>query len=146
MQVTSKQVRILHATLGWIAARPKEAAASFYRHLFELAPETRDLFVFDLERQGDKLIATLSTIVLRIEDWPSIEPDLIEMGMRHVAYGVQQKHYPVTEQALLAMLKDMGGEHFDAEVETAWRAAYALMAGVMSDAINRRLGGALLER
>jgi hemoglobin-like flavoprotein len=54
-----------------------------------------------------------------------------QLGRRHVAYGVQPRHYAVVEVALLWALEKTLGEAFTPEVRQAWTDVYALLATTM---------------
>ena len=49
-----------------------------------------------------KLMATLGTVAMRIEDWPALRPEIEQLGLRHLAYGVRPEHYAPTGEALQA--------------------------------------------
>ena len=142
MEFTSRETELLQRSLAAVSAEPRRAAELFYADLFRRLPETRDLFVADMGRQGGKLMATLNAVIPRIGDWPSVEAQVEELGLRHVAYGVLPEHYPPTGLALRTMLAEVLGPDYSAEHDAAWARAYDALAGAMIAAIERRKSAA----
>ena len=106
-------------------------AESFYRRLFELDPSLRPLFPEDMHEQRLKLMTTFNIAVNGLRHPSSIVPILQKLGRLHADYGVQATHYVTMGDALLWTLQQCLGEQFTAEVESAWVAAYALIAEAM---------------
>lgn len=108
-----------------------EAAAVFYNHLWEIAPETKAMFHnTDMTQQGMKLMQTLGVIVRSLHDLDSITPFLRDLGQRHIGYGVSREQYTLVGSALLAMIAQCLGDDFTPETGEAWDAAYALIASI----------------
>jgi nitric oxide dioxygenase len=61
--MTPQQVNEVQASFAKVIPIAVRAAALFYGRLFEMAPETRALFHSAMDRQGRKLMSTLTTIV-----------------------------------------------------------------------------------
>ncbi|MEM9734995.1 MAG: globin domain-containing protein [Pseudomonadota bacterium] len=138
MELTPHQADLLKRSLGPLVAEAGRASQLFYGHLFRLAPETEALFINDMTRQGDKLMATLSQVILRIETWQAISTEVAEMGLRHTAYGVAPEHYHPTGEALHLMLAEMLGEAYTPELREAWNTAYWALARAMIRAVEER--------
>jgi len=138
MDITTKEADLLKETLAAVSADPRRAADLFYDELFHRMPEARDLFVSDMSRQGDKLIATLNVVILQIQNWSSIETDVEDLGLRHVAYGVRPEHYAPTGAALYEMLQKILGDTFTDAHRAAWEKAYQVIANAMINAIEKR--------
>ena len=119
------------------------AADLFYRRLFELRPQYRELFSGDLERQKGKLIRMLSFVVKALDFPPSAWKDdvpvdadlllvLLALGRRHSElYDVADDAYGPTGEALLWALNYGLGEAFTDEVKDAWLHVYTLLAATM---------------
>ncbi len=139
MEFSEEETKRLRYMLACVNSDPETAARLFYDHLFQMLPEVRDLFVSDMARQGDKLMATLNTVILQIDNWSSIETQIEELGLRHVAYGVLPEHYAPTSAALRAMFTELLGKEFSGDNEAAWNKAYNALASTMISAIERRM-------
>jgi hemoglobin-like flavoprotein len=129
-----RQIALVQDSFAQIIPLPDEMAAYFYDRLFALAPEVRPLFKGDMAQQGRKLVLTLATIVNGLEKLDRIMPAARELAIRHVRYGVKEKHYDLVGSALLDTLRAKLGSAFDRETEAAWAEAYQLLSTVMIEA------------
>lgn len=107
------------------------AAARFYLHLFDAAPELRPLFRGDLKRQGDKLVQMLDWLVARLDTLPELMSALEALGRRHAGYGVRPSHYDRVGAALMLTLAEGLGPHFTPAVKRAWGCVYLVVADTM---------------
>lgn len=131
-------IRILEATFAEVARNKDGAAALFYERLFALDPALRQLFLnADMREQQVKLMAALGFVVGSLRDLSRVVPVLEDLGARHVAYGVEDRHYETVGAALLQTLSLAFGEQFTAEVRAAWSAAYGTVSSVMIEAARR---------
>ena len=110
---------------------PERAARLFYGRLFELAPDTRSLFGRDMDEQGRILIRSLATIVTGLARFEAMIPTLRDLAVRHVGYGVEQRHYVTVGIAIVDMLTIVCEDEFDASSRAAWLEAYKLIADTM---------------
>ena len=125
------QITLVQHSFAKVAPITETAAEIFYADLFATAPEVRPLFKGNMNEQGMKLMTTLGAVVNGLRDLDRIVPMAEELAVRHVAYGVEPGHYDAVGASLLRTLGQGLGGDFTPEVETAWRAAYATLAGVM---------------
>jgi ferredoxin/hemoglobin-like flavoprotein/tRNA A-37 threonylcarbamoyl transferase component Bud32 len=125
-------VQIVQDTFEIVARRRVEAAALFYELLFQVDPSTRPLFATtDMARQGDMLMSVLSTAVRGLDRFEELRTTLRELGKRHVAYGVELRHYDAVEQALLEMVRRLTGQEFSHDVRLAWARIYSELTAEM---------------
>ena len=122
--------RVRDSFVNGLFARER-AARLFYDELFALAPETRVPFRDDLDEQGRMLIEALCRIVTGLDRAELMLPDLTALAVRHVRYGVEERHYAVVGAALLYMIRELSGAAFGTETEQAWCEAYGLVSGAM---------------
>ncbi|MEQ8699273.1 MAG: globin family protein [Bauldia litoralis] len=122
---------------SWTAVTPiaDTAADLFYQRLFEIDPTTRPLFgATDMAAQRTQLVAALAAVVAGADRPEELVPTLEALGRRHVAYGVEDRHYDSVGAALIWTLEQGLGDGFTEAVREAWTAAYALVSGVMREA------------
>jgi hemoglobin-like flavoprotein len=112
----------------------ERAATLFYNRLFYLAPETRTLFRSDLEEQGRMFVEALAKIVTGLDRLESLLPELKALAVRHVRYGVEERHYAIVGSALLHMAQELAWPMFNTGTEQAWSEAYAVVSGAMIEA------------
>lgn len=131
MRLGDEDAEAIRASFRAVCVDARGAAESFYRHLFEVAPATRRLFIADMDRQGVKLINTLAVVVAQIQNWGALAPMVEDLALRHLAYGVQPDHYAVVGVALRKMLAERLGAQWTPAIDTAWARAYAAIAAAM---------------
>ena len=129
--MTPAQVQALRASWALVEPIGDEAARLFYARLFELDPSLRRLFSGDMAAQGRKLLAALRATVAAVDRFDALRPVLAELGARHRGYGVRAEHYDTVGAALLWTLQRGLQQHYSAEIDAAWRAAYGAVAQAM---------------
>jgi hemoglobin-like flavoprotein len=132
--LTLDQVKIVQDSFQKVVPIAATAADMFYDQLFAISPEVRPLFPDNLAEQKKKLIGMLSIAVTNLHQADKIIRAVQDLGKRHVAYGVTDKHYESVGTALLWTLEQGLGAEFTEPVKTAWTEAYATLAGVMKSA------------
>ena len=129
--MTPQQVAEVQASFAKVAPIADQAAALFYRRLFETAPETRALFSGDMDAQGRKLMAAITTVVTHLGEIETIVPAVQDLAKRHVAYGVKREHYALVGAALLWTLEQGLAADFTPDVSAAWAMAYGALSEMM---------------
>ena len=132
--MTPMQIALVQSSFEKVAPIASDAAALFYRRLFETAPEVRPLFKNDIDEQGRKLMATLGVVVRNLDQLDAILPAAAALARRHVDYGVRPEHYAPVGAALLWTLEQGLGAQFTPDVAEAWAAAYATLSAAMIEA------------
>lgn len=124
----------LETSFDLIAPRGEELMDEFYARLFETAPSVMPLFAAtDMQRQKAMLLGTLVLLRKSLRDLDAIVPTLRKLGARHVAYGAEPAHYPVVGEALIGAMAALAGPAWMPAHESAWREAFAIVAGAMID-------------
>jgi hemoglobin-like flavoprotein len=132
--MTPDQVTLVQESFKKVVPIADKAADLFYDRLFTIAPEVRSLFPTDLSEQKKKLMQVLATAVTNLHQVEKILPAVEELGRRHVAYGVTEKHFEPVGAALLWTLEQGLGPDFSPPVKAAWTETYITVAGVMTKA------------
>jgi len=136
--VTRDQADLVQLTWRSVLPVGDTFAELFYGRLFALDPDLRRLFKDDIVEQGRNLTAMLSVATANLAKPERISVALRQLGKRHAAYGVRPEHFALVEDALLFALEHALIDVFTAEVKAAWRAAYALLRGMMLEEITPR--------
>ena len=123
--------QLLKNSIALLPADASSSTAIFYRRLFELAPEVRELFPADLSNQARKLLDTLGWIVRHLDRPEELLRSLHALGERHAGYKVQVDHYAAVGSALLWMFQHCLGDKFTEDMEEAWISAYAFISTEM---------------
>lgn len=123
-------------------------AEILYKHLFNVAPQTKSLFPlsvrvryrdwscsedeleFDpvgspgLKRLFAKVIESVGTAVVGLQDIKALVPHLTALGMRHINYNMKDEYFAFGGQALMLTLQDGLGDNFTPDVKLAWGMVY----------------------
>ena len=121
---------------SWAQVRPisAQAAELFYRRLFDIEPQMKDLFKGDMRVQGQRLMDMIDITVNDLDRWDQLVPVLEALGRRHVGYGVKDADYDAVAAALLWTLEQGLGPAFTEEVRLAWINTYTQLADTMKRA------------
>jgi len=132
--MTPEQIELVKSSWAQVVPIADTAAKLFYGKLFDLDPALKPLFKGDMGEQGRKLMRMVGTAVNGLDQLDRIVSDVKDLGVRHVAYGVQDMHYDTVGSALLWTLGQGLGDTFTTDVETAWATVYGLLADTMKSA------------
>jgi len=122
----------LETSFDLIAPHGDELMDIFYARLFAAAPAVKPLFAgTDFRRQKAMLLGALVLLRKSLRNLGPVVPKLRELGARHVAYGARPEHYPVVGEVLIASMAEVAGDAWSAQYETAWAAAFGVVAGAM---------------
>ena len=91
--LTVAQKTLVQDSFATIAPIADDAAVLFYGRLFELDPSLKALFRGDMPEQRKKLMQMLTAAVKGLDRLDQLVPVVQELGKRHVAYGVADRHY-----------------------------------------------------
>jgi NAD(P)H-flavin reductase/hemoglobin-like flavoprotein len=123
--------RIIKESFALIEPKAEEAAAYFYGRLFVENPQLRALFPPAMDIQRDRLFHGLRKIVWSLDSPDTLSAFLSRLGRDHRKFGVCREHYDAMGRALLATFRKFAGDGWTAEMESAWRTAYATAAQMM---------------
>ena len=136
--MTKEQVLLVQQTFAKVAPIADQAAALFYKRLFEMDPSARALFKIDMTEQGRKLMQMIGIAVAGLSNPETIRQAVADLGVRHVSYGVTEVQYDTVGAALLWTLGQGLGPAFTKDVEEAWTEAYNLLATIMKQAAAKK--------
>src|SRR4029434_5719899 len=108
--VTLRQIELVQGTFDVIAPIADDAAALFYRRLFEIDPTLRAMFKGDMAEQQRKLMQMRTAAVKGLPRLDRLVPVVQELGRRHATYGVADDHYDTVGAALLWTLERGRGD------------------------------------
>lgn len=129
--LSADEVRRIRNSWARVVPAGDLAARMFYGRLFQLDPSLRPLFHADMKRQGEKLLATLDSIVDSLDDLDGLMPAARALATRHVAYGAEPAHYDTVGEALVWAVGQIAGPDFTEADGRAWTRAYAALADEM---------------
>jgi len=141
-----------------------------YRHLFSIAPQTKELFPMSVrsryrdwansaeEDEKDfvnspalrnlfsKVVDAVGTAVAGLQNISKLVPELNALGMRHINYNMREEYFAFGGQALVLTLQDGLGSMLTEEVQQAWISVYEFIsASIVSGLKFAREREALLK-
>lgn len=134
MPLTHEQIALVRWSFDKLRPRIRPASTFFYEELFRLRPDLRAMFrADDIAGQGMKFMTTLESVLDNIETPQALADRIVELGQQHRRLGVRADMFPPMEEALIATIRDGLDGDLGADVETAWRTAYADLSAAMID-------------
>src|SRR5215475_16004228 len=118
--LTAAQKTLVQDSFATIAPIADDAAALFYRRLFEIDPSLEPMFRGDMKEQRKKLMQMLTAAVKGLDRLDQLVPVVQDLGRRHARYGVTDGHYETVASALLWTLEMGLGNAFTPEMKDAW--------------------------
>jgi len=137
--LTKEQITLVKGSFAAIVPIADDAAALFYRRLFEIDPRLEGMFSGDMVEQRRKLMHMLTAAVKGLDRLEQLVPVVEDLGRRHAGYGVRDEHYDTVGAALLWTLEKGLGPAFTPETKEAWTAVYGLLASTMQTAAKKAL-------
>jgi hemoglobin-like flavoprotein len=132
-QLAESDIALVRSTFDILLPVAGVAADLFYDRLFYLAPSVRRMFPQDMRNEKRSFIVMMATTVQNLDNPEALLPLARALGARHARYGVTGGHYDVVAEVLIWTLERCLASDFTAEVERAWRRAYALLAAGMRE-------------
>lgn len=111
---------LIQQSMPFLFAEDSIFAAEFYRRLFEKAPEARQLFKGNMDRQIALLSHVLKGTVYALCRPQNLIMGLQELGKRHIDYGVKKEHFVIVKAVLLETLASSIGKGYDEQTHQAW--------------------------
>uniref|UniRef100_A0A8C6WJW9 Nitrite reductase n=1 Tax=Neogobius melanostomus TaxID=47308 RepID=A0A8C6WJW9_9GOBI len=117
-----------------------------FSRLFELDPELLNLFYHKTKCSSSqdclsspvfvehvtKVMLVIDAAVSNLDDLPSLEDFLLNLGRKHQAVGVNTQSFAVVGEALLYMLQCSLGHAYTAPLQQAWLNMYSIVVAAMS--------------
>ncbi|HEY2575654.1 MAG TPA: FAD-binding oxidoreductase [Streptosporangiaceae bacterium] len=124
----------LRESFAHISMHGDELPLFFYSDLFIKHPEVRDMFPVSMEAQRGHFVDALVKIVSQVENVDELAMFLQGLGRDHRKFGAVLEHYDAVGSSLLATLRYFSGPAWTPELAADWKAAYDLIATVMTEA------------
>jgi NAD(P)H-flavin reductase/hemoglobin-like flavoprotein len=124
----------LRESFARVAMHGDELPLFFYSDLFIKHPEVRELFPVSMAAQRGHLVDALVKIVSQVDSVAELTAFLEGLGRDHRKFGAVAGHYDAVGASLLATLEHFSGPAWSPELAADWKAAYEIIASVMSAA------------
>jgi len=131
--MTPEQTQLVRQSFARMVPVGRQVAQLFYARLFELDPSLQPMFKSGLTAQTGKLMQMLGYCLEKLDMPEELLPLVRQLGRRHVAYGVRERHYDTVGLALLWTLEKVFDKTFTPPLKEAWATLYALLAATMKE-------------
>lgn len=111
---------LIQQSMPFLFAEDSAFATEFYRRLFQKAPQARQLFKGNMDRQIALLSHVLKGTVYALCRPKNLIMGLRELGKRHIDYGVKKEHFVIVKAVLLETLASSIGKGYDEQTHQAW--------------------------
>jgi hemoglobin-like flavoprotein len=96
-----EQVDLIRKSFDAMWPIRRDIADLCYSRFFELAPDARDRFAGDMERQRVKLMDMIAALVGSLDEHPLFQSMVTNSGRTHARFGVQPSQYVAMGEALM---------------------------------------------
>ncbi len=125
-------VETLEASFNLLAPRAEELVKNFYDELFKQHPAVIPIFKnTDPQEQQKKLLAAIKLVIENIRKPDVLGNALKGLGLKHQGYGAAPEHYTAVANTLVGVMKDMAGDAWTDQIQSAWQHALNTIAEVM---------------
>ncbi|MDH5181673.1 MAG: chemotaxis protein CheW, partial [Gammaproteobacteria bacterium] len=125
---------VLEKTFNAISAKGDVLVKRFYAELFRRFPRIQSMFTNTTpEHQQAKLLGALRLVVENVRNPDKLIKTLTELGLRHQEYGAEPVHYDAVISTFIDVFREVAGDTWNDEAETAWFDALTIIARVMQD-------------
>jgi nitric oxide dioxygenase len=131
-EISPSDILLVQSSWHNISDQADQVAERFYKELFMLAPQLRQLFRSDVQEQKKSLSIMLNYIVNGIDRIDDLKKtSLIPLAKRHVGYGVQDEHFKLVIQAIINSVAHSSGGSFSQKHYQAWYKVLRHISDVM---------------
>lgn len=131
------EIRLVQSSFDALWPVYDRAIDRFYARLFELEPSVRGMFPHAMDQQKQKFMQMLASAVGLLEQTDLLRSVVMDLGRRHVTYGVVAAHFPAVRAAVLDSLAESLGDRFDPATRTAWDSLLGDVRATMLEAMGR---------
>ena len=125
--MTPEQIDLIKKSFDAMWSMRGEIAELCYSRLFELAPDAKDLFRSNMERQRIKLMDQIAAMVGSLDQPSMFQSIVTHSGRQHARFGVRPSHYDAMGEALMWSLERKFGASFTPELRASWKALYDMV-------------------
>jgi len=127
----NQSVTAIRASYAALSRDSDALVRTFYDTLFSNHPSMRMMFPADMSRQREHLAAALAMLIRNLDSFDALRPSLMDLGARHVAFGVVPEHYPAVRDAMLGAIEACSRPPLTPEVREAWLQLISRVCSVM---------------
>ncbi|MDB2387450.1 NO-inducible flavohemoprotein [Shewanella sp.] len=126
-------ISIVKSTIPLLESAGSHITEHFYQRLFNHNPELKHIFNLSHQQTGGQPVALFNAVAAyakNIDNLGALTSTVERIAHKHTSFNIQPEHYPIVGHHLLETLRELAPDDFTPEVEEAWGAAYAVLAGI----------------
>lgn len=134
--LTQQQIQLVKSTIPILESAGSAITEHFYQRMFQHNPELQHIFNMSNQHSGKQAFALFSAIAAyakHLDDLENLLSMVERIAHKHTSMNIQPEHYDIVGHHLIETLRELAPEAFTADVESAWVAAYQVLAGVFID-------------
>lgn len=125
-------VERLESSFELLEPQAEKVVEIFYQQLFSNYPGVIPLFKnTSPDIQQKKLLASLKLVVANLRKPDILADALKNLGSKHQGYGAKPEHYEVVASTLISAMKEIAGDLWTEQIQSAWEQALRTIAEVM---------------
>lgn len=135
--LTTEHINVVKSTVPLIEAGGPAITNHFYNRMFLHNPELKHIFNMSNQNTGKQKVALFEAILAyakNIDNLAVLKHAVERIAQKHTSFHIQPEHYQIVGLHLIETFRELLPEQFTKQVESAWLAAYGVLAGIF---INR---------
>ncbi|UGY11982.1 globin domain-containing protein (plasmid) [Bradyrhizobium septentrionale] len=135
--MTPEQVDLVRTSFDAMWPIRRDLADLCYNRFVELAPDARQTFGGDTEKQRMKVLDMITALVASLDERPMFQSLIAISGHKHAILGFQPSHFVAMGEALMWSFERKFGASFTPELRESWHTLYATAQNEMLRATGR---------
>ncbi len=126
-------INTVKSTTSLLEENGEAITTFFYKRLFELHPELKNIFNQVNQKRGEQPRALADAVLAYANNLDNIEalvPVVERIAHKHVSLGIKPEQYPIVGQSLLAAIQEVLDLPEDHPALVAWAEAYGVLADI----------------
>jgi nitric oxide dioxygenase len=135
--LTTDHIATVKQTIPLLEAGGDAITDHFYQRMFTHNPELKDIFNMSNQKTGRQKTALFEAILAyakNIDNISVLKHAVERIAQKHTSFHIKAEHYDIVGLHLIETLRELLTDKFSEQVESAWTAAYGVLASVF---INR---------
>ncbi|WP_239323502.1 NO-inducible flavohemoprotein [Snodgrassella gandavensis] len=134
MQLTTRQIKLVQATIPTLQQHGVELTRYFYNRMLSNNPDLKEIFNLGNQRNDTQPQALASAVLAyaqNITALQNLDNAISQIAHRHVSLDIQPEQYPIVGTNLLHSISEVLNVPMDSELIEAWSAAYQQLADIL---------------
>jgi nitric oxide dioxygenase len=131
--LSQKTIDTVKSTTPLLAEKGEAITQYFYKRLFELHPELKNIFNQVNQKRGEQPRALADAVLAyanNLENIGALIPVVERIAHKHVSLGIKPEQYPIVGQNLLAAIQEVLELPDGHPALLAWAEAYGVLADI----------------